>query len=78
MAKILRTVDAVFDALGGISGMQDMLGAKYTRVQNWRSFGKFPTATYCAIKSALAAKGLDADESLWPEMLELRAPPPKT
>lgn len=74
MAKTLHTVDQVFDELGGIQSIIELTGAKYNRVHNWRAFGRFPANSYRAIKEALAAKGLDADEALWPEMLEPRMP----
>jgi len=69
MAKILRSAEEVFDALGGVASVASMTGTKYTRAHNWRAFGYFPANSYRAIKSALAAKGLDAEEALWPEML---------
>ncbi len=60
----LETIDAVFTALGGPSGMQALTGSKPTTVSMWKENG-FPTNTYLVMSEALRAQGKTAPASLW-------------
>ena len=61
----LETVDAVFTALGGPSGMQSLTGSKPNTVSMWKAAGSFPSNTYLVITDALRAVGKTAPDSLW-------------
>lgn len=65
MPKELLTAEAVFDALGGISGVAEILGAKRTAVTNWKMAGSFPARTYSAFYHALRERNCIAPADLW-------------
>ena len=60
----LETIDDVFIALGGASGMQTLTGSKPTTVSMWKENG-FPSNTYILMTEALRAIGKIAPASLW-------------
>lgn len=60
----LKTIDDVFAALGGPSGMQALTGSKPNTVSMWRDNG-FPSNTYIVMTEALRAIGKSAPASLW-------------
>ena len=72
----VRTAKQVFKYLGGISGVQELTGAKRTSVFNWRTWGFFPSRYYLVMITALRAKGYDAEHALWQQAgnHELAAP----
>lgn len=61
----LNTAEQVFDALGGNSGVGDLMVARPNTVSMWRAAGSFPPKTYDAMTRALNAKGKTAPASLW-------------
>ena len=65
MQSELSSADQAFEALGGIQGLMDLTGRKYSAVHHWRSCGSFPSSTYLVLTSELARKGLTADPLLW-------------
>lgn len=60
----LSTIEAVFTALGGPSGMQSLTGSKPNTVSMWKDNG-FPSNTYIVMSEALRAIGKTAPASLW-------------
>ncbi len=72
----LTTIPEVFEALGGIPAVCDIVGAEgkraWQRVDNWRLRGRFASDTYVVLTDALRERGFSAPPSLW-GMLE---PPP--
>lgn len=60
----LSTVEDVFTALGGPSGMQSLTGSKPNTVSMWKDNG-FPSNTYLVMSEALRAQGKTAPASLW-------------
>lgn len=65
MAQILRTTDAVIDALGGTRVVASMFGRTDPAASNWRKDGQFPSYTYFVLKDKLARIGKSAPDSLW-------------
>lgn len=61
----LRTTDEVFDALGGLPGVQYLTRSKYKTVHFWKQSGSFPSRFYVLMTGALRERGLSADPSLW-------------
>jgi hypothetical protein len=61
----LRTADEVFDALGGLPGVQDLTRSKYKTVHYWKQSASFPSRFYVLMTGALRERGLSADPSLW-------------
>jgi len=61
----LETVDAVFTALGGPSGMQALTGSKPNTVSMWKAAKCFPSNTYLIITEALRTINKTAPASLW-------------
>lgn len=59
------TVDAVFEALGGLDAVAALTGSKYKAVSNWKSFGSFPARTILVMTRALRDRGYTAPSSLW-------------
>jgi hypothetical protein len=68
MVKMLRSTQTVMAALGGTSATARITGAKRNAASNWLTAGVFPAWTYLLITQALAARGLAASPSLWPQM----------
>lgn len=73
----LETVDHVIDALGGVSSVCELIGARkkrsWQRVDNWRLRGRFPSDTYVVLTDALKARQFSAPARLW-GMLDPPAP----
>jgi hypothetical protein len=67
--KKLATAEAVFEALGGITAVAELTGAKYVTVHRWKTVGKFPPKTFVLLESALTERGCKAPSELW-KMLE--------
>lgn len=66
MRQKLTSVEEVFEALGGTSGMVRLTGSKPTAVSNWkRLYNRFPARTYTQINHALTKQGMTAPASLW-------------
>lgn len=63
---VLKTTEEVIDKLGGNIAVASLLRTNAKAVSNWRSFNRFPTHTYRAIKDALKARRCSAPDSLWP------------
>jgi len=61
----LKTVAAVFEALGGAHEIIALIRAKRTTVYMWRASGRFPAKTYLAINGELRRRGHSANPSLW-------------
>lgn len=61
----LQNADQVFDALGGIPGLQELTGSKYKTVHYWKQSASFPSRFYVLMTAALNERGLSADPSLW-------------
>lgn len=61
----LHTSTEIIDALGGTQAVADLLGAKYTAVFNWRTFGALPANTYVTLLGALEKNGCTASPRLW-------------
>jgi hypothetical protein len=66
MAKELRTVKAVVDALGGNTAVITLTGGSYlSAVSNWKKRGTFPASTHYVLTKALEKHSLQAPASLW-------------
>lgn len=63
--RVLHTVDAVFDELGGDAAVARLMRTSVKAVGNWRAFGKFPSHSYLAINAALEKCGCSAPDRLW-------------
>lgn len=61
----LTTTSDVIEALGGVSEVARITGAKYPAAYNWTKFVVFPAKTYVVMQEALAALGCSAPASLW-------------
>jgi hypothetical protein len=84
----LGTVDAVLDALGGVTAVAELTGdfysssrregarkhEAYPTVHYWKQTGAFPPKTYVLLITALAEKGYTAPPSLW-KMIPAEATP---
>jgi hypothetical protein len=61
----LSTTREVMEALGGTSAVAKLTGRTYPAAFNWLDFKTFPSNTYVAMTTALAAQGKTAPASLW-------------
>jgi hypothetical protein len=61
----LDTATAIFDALGGNSGLEALTGSKPSAISMWKQAGRFPSNTYVVMTEALQAIGKTAPDSLW-------------
>ena len=61
----LTTASEVFEELGGVTKVAEIVGCKYNTASNWKSFNRFPARTFLAIQSALDERDLRADPELW-------------
>lgn len=61
----LTTADQVFEELGGVTSVSNLLNCSVTRVSNWKVAGKFPSKMFVAMQSALHERSLTAPPSLW-------------
>lgn len=64
--KRLRTVEQVFNVLGGTDKVAAIADAQWKVAWHWRGKTKqFPAHTYLALQSALSRRGYRADDRLW-------------
>lgn len=61
----LTTTEDVIRELGGVHAVAALTGRKYNAAAHWVKFKTFPSNTYLSLKTALAAKGFSAPDSLW-------------
>jgi hypothetical protein len=65
----LETIPEVFEALGGIPAVCDIIGATgkraWQRVDNYRLRGRLASDTYVVLTKALEERGYSAPPSLW-------------
>ena len=67
---IRATVRDVVDALGGVSEVARITGARPSTISAWQArLGHFPPKTYVVMTAALAARGSCAPQALW-KMIE--------
>lgn len=59
------TTTGVIEALGGVTAVAKLCGAKLTAVGNWQKFEHFPARFYALMLDALHSRGLHADARLW-------------
>lgn len=62
---MLRTIDAVIDALGGAAKVAALCGVGFTAVSNWKSRGKIPAEKFLIFSEALKRAGKTVDPSLF-------------
>lgn len=62
---MLRTIDAVIDALGGANKVASLCGVGFTAVSNWKSRGRIPAEKFMIFSAALDHLGLRADPALF-------------
>lgn len=65
----LNSVPEVINVLGGMPAVADLTGRKSNVVWNWKDRKVFPAYTYAVLKAALHAKGADAPDNLWKNMV---------
>ena len=66
MARKLRTLPDVINALGGIQAVAELTGQTYSNAANWNSWRPtFPPSTYVVMMNALIKRGFTAPYSLW-------------
>lgn len=58
---MLRTVEAIIDALGGTTAAADMAGVGKAAVSNWKQAQRIPPEYYVALQAALEQQGERAD-----------------
>ena len=63
--RVLRTVDEIVAALGGVAATAELLGVGPTAVFNWVTYGAIPPRWVFPIADALAAHGCEADRSIF-------------
>ena len=64
--KALRTVSAIFDALGGTHGIVEITGFQYRTVLNWKAlYGRLPAKTYLLLQGRLKREGYIGDPKCW-------------
>jgi len=56
--KLLLTVDAVLDAIGGFRALAELTGVSTPLVYAWRRAGRFPAWTLDRIERALNPRGI--------------------
>jgi len=62
----LRTVEEVFDVVGGKHAMRELTAQKYTTVCNWLAlYKRFPPRFYLRIQNHLKREGYIADPGLF-------------
>ena len=61
----LTSAPLVMEKLGGIAGVAELTGNKYSTASNWKYLGSFPAETFVVMTEALKAKGHTAPASLW-------------
>lgn len=62
---MLKTVDALVEAVGGTSKAAEIGGVGPSAVSNWKSRGSIPSEKFMLFNSALDRIGLRADPSLF-------------
>jgi predicted carbohydrate-binding protein with CBM5 and CBM33 domain len=62
---VLLTAADIIDALGGYRKVQNLTGAGYTSVCNWKAFGAFPARYYVVMMRTLEKRGYSASPTLW-------------
>ena len=66
MAKTIRTVQGLFDALGGASVAADRYRVTESAVRMWKTRGKLPSYLYRDMTRDASKLGFAIHESLWP------------
>lgn len=61
----LKSAGEIFDALGGVQAVADLMSTGYRAAFNWKAGGAFPPKTYVAMVEALRKCGCTAPASLW-------------
>lgn len=58
---MLRSADAIIDALGGTTAAAELAGVSVSAVSNWRERRAIPADNFLSFSHALDARGLKAD-----------------
>jgi hypothetical protein len=62
---MLKSVDAVIDALGGTAAAAALAGRTGPAASNWRATGRIPAEFFLIFAAALARVGKAADPSVY-------------
>jgi hypothetical protein len=54
---MLTTVDAVIDALGGLTATATIVGVRPSAISNWKTRGGIPSDKFMLLQRALADRG---------------------
>lgn len=65
MAKTLKNVSDVIQALGGRAAVAEAFDLRVTSIGNWITDNQMPPQTYRDIQSLLSRRRLKGDWSLW-------------
>lgn len=63
--KVLKSVDAVLDALGGNMPVAALVGVGSRAVSNWRARQRISKDSFLVMRDALLERGATAPPSLW-------------
>lgn len=64
-SRQLKSTVEVINALGGLQGMRELIGAVPQQVHLWKVRGFFPSRYYMVMSRALTEKGFEAPPELW-------------
>ena len=62
---VLKTVEAIIEALGGSSAAAELAGVGMSAVSNWKSRGTIPAELFVVFSRVLERHGNRADPSLF-------------
>jgi hypothetical protein len=62
---MLRSVEAVVEALGGNTATADLAGVGISAVSNWKARGAIPTENFLTFSRALARLGKKVDPTVF-------------
>lgn len=62
---MLKTVDAIVDALGGTSEVAVLTGVSLPAVSNWKTRRRIPSEKFMIVADALEQRGVKADPDLF-------------
>lgn len=62
---MLKSVEAIVDAVGGTSAAASLAGVGKSAVSNWRSRGVIPAEHFLALSDALKARGKRVDPNVF-------------